>query len=164
MNWYLIVKYLHIVAVILMIGGIFARQLVRGVAKKSDDVGLVASFTKMARRLDSIMVIPGSNATVILGVILALMVGLPILGFLQGATTDWLLVSNIMLVLVLGLVFGMFLPYNKKLDSIVQAALTEERVTPELRAALNDRTQAMAHHFEEIAILIIAALMALKPF
>jgi len=67
-------------------------------------------------------------------------------------------------VLVLGLVFGVFVPYNKKLESILQAALAEGRVTPELRTAMDDKTQASAHHFEEIAILIIAALMTLKPF
>ena len=164
MSGYLIVKYLHIVAVIMMIGGVFARQLVRGVASKSADVNLIAAFTLLARRLDSIMVIPGSNATLVLGVILALMAGLPIFGFLQGATANWLLASNILLVSALGLVFGVFVPYNKKLGAIVQATVTAGRITPELRAALDDKTQAMAHHFEEITILIIAALMVLKPF
>ena len=88
MNGYLIVKYLHIVAVILMIGGVFARQLVRGAARKSDDVKLAASFTQMARRLDSIMVIPGGNATLVLGVILALIAGFPIL-------TSYCLISHL---------------------------------------------------------------------
>ncbi len=97
MNWYLVVKFLHIVAVIMMVGGVFARQLVRGVAKKTDDVKLVASHTHVARRLDMLMVIPGSNAAMVLGIILALMTGFPIFGFLQGATKNWLLVSNILI-------------------------------------------------------------------
>ena len=164
MNWYLIVKYLHIVAVILMIGGIFARQLVRGVARKSDDVKLVASFTQLARRLDSITVIPGSTATLVLGVLLALIAGFPIFGFVQGAAANWLLVSNILLVIVIILVSGVFIPYNKKLALIMQAAVADGRVTSELRAALDTKTQAIAHYFEEIAVLIIAALMTLKPF
>jgi uncharacterized membrane protein len=45
MNWYLIVKYLHILAVTITVGGMFARQLVRSIAKKSDEVKTVASFT-----------------------------------------------------------------------------------------------------------------------
>ena len=164
MNGHLVVKYLHIVAVIFMIGGIFARQLVRGVARKSDDVKLVASFTQLARRLDSIMVIPGSTATLVLGVLLALIAGFPIFGFVQGATANWLLVSNILLVIVIILVSGVFIPYNKKLALIMQAAVADGRVTSELRAALDTKTQAIAHYFEEIAVLIIAALMTLKPF
>jgi hypothetical protein len=36
MNWYLIVKYLLILAVTITVGGMFARQWVRGIAKRSD--------------------------------------------------------------------------------------------------------------------------------
>ncbi len=164
MNWYLAIKFLHIVAVIMMIGGIFARQLVRGVAKKTDDVKLVASHTQVARRLDTLMVIPGSNAAMVLGIILALMTGFPIFGFLQGATKNWLLVSNILLVLTLVVIFGVFVPHNKKLESILEAALAEGHVTFALRAAMDDKTLAIAHHFEQVAIILIAALMVLKPF
>jgi uncharacterized membrane protein len=35
MKWYLIVKFLHILAVTITIGGMFARQLVRSVAKRA---------------------------------------------------------------------------------------------------------------------------------
>jgi hypothetical protein len=48
--------------------------------------------------------------------------------------------------------------------SLLQTALTEGRVTPELSAALNDKKNQVAHHAEEIIILVIAALMVLKPF
>ena len=34
MNWFLIVKYVHIPAVAITSGGMFARQLVRGFAKR----------------------------------------------------------------------------------------------------------------------------------
>ena len=164
MNWYLAIKFCHIIAVIMMIGGVFARQLLRGVAKKTDEVKLVASLTLVAKRLDTIMVIPGSNATMILGILLALIARLPIFGFLQGASQNWLLASNILLVSSLVLVFSRFVPYNKKLDPILKAALAEGRITSELRAALDDKNVAIAHHFEEAAILVITALMVLKPF
>jgi hypothetical protein len=49
-------------------------------------------------------------------------------------------------------------------EALLQTALTEERVTPELGAALNDRTNKLAHYVEEFLILAIAALMVLKPF
>jgi uncharacterized membrane protein len=164
MNWYGFFKFLHIVAVIMMIGGVFARQLVRGLAKKNDDVKLVASLTHVAGRLDRVMVIPGSNLVVILGIILALMLKWPIFGFLQGASQNWLLVSNILLALSLALVFGIFLPHNRKLESILQAALAEGRITPQLSAAMDDKAIKWAHHIEEIAIIAITALMVLKPF
>ena len=34
MNWYLIVKFFHIIAVAIAVGGMFARQLVRAMLNK----------------------------------------------------------------------------------------------------------------------------------
>jgi uncharacterized membrane protein len=94
MNWYLIVKFLHIIAVTITIGGMFARQLVRGFAKKSDEINVVASLTRVAVRIDRVLVIPWSNIMIVMGIILAVMQKWPIFGFLQGASQNWLLVSN----------------------------------------------------------------------
>jgi uncharacterized membrane protein len=164
MNWYLIVKYLHILAVAITIGGMFARQLVRGFAKRSTEVETVASLTPVALRIDRTMVIPWSSIILPLGIILALMQQWPIFGFLQGASQNWLLVSNILLVIMLTLIPTIFIPHNKKVEALLQTALTEGRVTPELSAALNDQKNQVAHHAEEIIVLVIAALMVLKPF
>ena len=83
MNWYLVVKYLHITAVAISIGGMFARQLVRSIARKSDDIRTVASLTQAAVRMDRGMVIPGSNLMILFGIVLAVMQKWPIFGFLQ---------------------------------------------------------------------------------
>lgn len=164
MNWYNFFKFLHILAVIVMVGGIFARQLVRGIAKKSEDVKVIASLTQVAARLDRAMVIPGSNLVLVFGIILAVMLKWPIFGFLQGASQNWLLVSNILLVVTVALVITVFLPHNKKIESLLQTAHSEGRVTTELRAALDDQANKLAHYAEEIIVLAIAALMVMKPF
>jgi uncharacterized membrane protein len=164
MNWYLAIKFLHIVAVTITIGGMFARQLVRAYAKKSDDVNVIASLTRVAVRIDRVMVIPWSNIMIVIGIILAVMLKWPIFGFLQGASQNWLLVSNILLVIMLTAIFTVFVPHNKKIEFILQTALVEGRITPELSAALDDKVVKLAHHIEEIAILAVAALMVLKPF
>ncbi len=164
MNWYLVIKFFHILAVAITVGGMFARQLVRGIARRSDNLDTVAPLTQAAIRIDRTMVIPWSNLILVAGVILALISKWPIFGFLQGAAQNWLLVSNILLVIMLALIPLIFIPHNKKVASLLQAALTEGRLTPELSAALNDRKSILAHHAEEIIILAIAALMVLKPF
>ena len=164
MNWYNVFKFLHIVAVIVMVGGILARQLVRAIAKKSDDPKVIASLTQVAGRMDRAMVIPGSNLVVVLGVILAILLKWPIFGFLQGASQNWLFVSNILLVISIVLVPTIFLPHNRKVESFLHTALAEGRVTPELSAALNDQTNNLAHNVEVIIVLVVAALMVLKPF
>jgi uncharacterized membrane protein len=164
MNWYLLVKYLHILAVAITLGGMFARQLVRGFAKRSDDIRTITSLTSVALRIDRTMVIPWSGLILVMGIILALMLQWPILGFLQGATHNWLLVSNILLISMLALIPTVFIPHNKKVAARLHSAQAEGRVTPELSAALNDQQNQRAHQAEEIIILVIAALMVLKPF
>ena len=164
MSWYLIVKFVHVLAVTITIGGMFARQLVRGIAKKSDDVKTVKSLTDVAIRIDRAMVIPWSNLILLAGIVLAIMQKWPILGFLQGASQNWLLVSNVLLIVMIVLIPTVFIPHNKRVESLLQTALAESRVTPELSAALNDQTNKLAHHAEEIIVLVITALMVLKPF
>lgn len=164
MNWYLIIKFLHIIAVTITIGGMFARQLVRGFAKKSDDIKLVASLTQVVVRIDRAMVIPWSNIMIFMGIILAVIQKWPVFGFLQGASQNWLLVSNILLIIMLILIPAVFIPHSKKVESILQTALADGHITSELSAALNDKKNNLAHYVEEIIVIVVAALMVLKPF
>lgn len=164
MNWYLFVKFLHVAAVAITIGSMFARQLVRGIAKKSEDVNEIASLTRAAIRMDRTLVIPFSNVMVLAGIVLAVMLKWPIFGFLQGTDQNWLLVSNVLLVAMMVIIVRVFMPHNKKVDGLLHIALTEKRITPDLRAALSDKKNQWAHHTEEGIILLIAALMVLKPF
>ena len=163
MNWYLVVKFLHILAVALTVGGMFARQIVRGFAKKSDELEIVAPLTRVAVRLDRVLVIPWSNIMILMGIVLAIMQKWPIFGFLQGATKNWLLVSNILLAIMIVLIPTIFVPHNKKVEALLQSALSNGGVTTELTSALNDKNNQVAHYVEEVIVLAVAALMVLKP-
>jgi hypothetical protein len=57
-----------------------------------------------------------------------------------------------------------FVPRGKKFDLALEAALAEGQMTPELRAALEDKVVKLAHLYEEVAIVIVVALMVFKPF
>jgi len=94
------------------IGGILARQIVRAYAKRTEDVHRFVTLSEAAGRtlapcglsrtsagVETTMVIPGNMAVIIFGVILALIIKAPIPGFLQGADRNWLLVSNLLLVI-----------------------------------------------------------------
>jgi len=164
MSWYTFIKFLHVFSAIWFAGGLFARQLVRQVARKADDVQLFANLSQAAGRIESAMVIPGSMAVFVIGVILALIAGYPILGFLQGASQNWLLVANILLITAMGLVPTVFLPRGKKFEPVLQGALAKGRVTPELRLAMDDPVVKLAHLYEQVAVIVVVALMVLKPF
>jgi uncharacterized membrane protein len=164
MSWALLVRFLHIVSAIVLIGGILARQLVRSHAKKTDDVRTFATLSQAAGWIETRMVIPGNMAVIVLGVILALMTNTPILGFLQGASSNWLLVSNILLLFGFLSVPLVFIPRGKKFDVILEHALAQGRMTPELRAALDDRAVRFLHSTEIVLVIVIVVLMVFKPF
>jgi hypothetical protein len=56
------------------------------------------------------------------------------------------------------------LAHNKKVEGHLQIALAEGQITPELIASLNDRKNTLAHYVEGVIVLLVAALMVLKPF
>ena len=58
----------------------------------------------------------------------------------------------------------MFIPRGKIFEPLLQDALIKGQITPELRAAMNDNAVKLAHLYEEVALIIITALMVLKPF
>lgn len=57
-----------------------------------------------------------------------------------------------------------FVPHTGKVEYLLQPALEEGHLTQELSAALDDKRNQMAHYTEEVIVLIVAALMVLKPF
>src|SRR5262245_33436405 len=110
MGWYLVIKFLHVISAMMFVGGIFGRQLVRAYAKKTEDVQLFAALSQGAGQIENMMIIPGNLAVILFGIILALMGGYPLFGFLQGASQNWLLLSNLLLIIGLVIVPTVFVP------------------------------------------------------
>ena len=100
----------------------------------------------------------------VLGIIQAHLGGIPMLGVLQGGDQNWLLVANVLFISGFAMVPLVFLPRGKLFHPILEAALAEGRITPALREAMNDRVVKIAHVYEELMLLVIVALMVLKPF
>jgi uncharacterized membrane protein len=161
---YLLVRFLHIASAIWFLGGILARQIVRAHAKRTDDVRRFAAMSEAAGRIESTMVIPGNLAVIVFGVIVSLMIGAPIFGFLQGAERNWLLVSNIILLLGFLNVPLIFLPRGKLFRAVLEDALAKGQMTLELRAHLDDPVVRIAHTYELVSMVAIMYLMVFKPF
>ena len=164
MSLLLVVRFLHILSAIWFIGGVLARQIVRLYAKRTDNVQHFAAMSLVAGRIESTMVIPGNFAVIIFGVIFALMINAPILGFLQGSSRNWLLVSNILLIIAFLNIPLNFLPRGKLFDAALKDALSKGEMTFELRAHINDPVVRLAHWFELVAMVLIVFLMVFRPF
>jgi uncharacterized membrane protein len=163
-NLYSILKLVHILVAIWFLAGVIGRQMVRAVARESEDIHEFARLSEVAGRFERLMVIPGNMLVILAGIPLALVGGWPIFGFLQGSNSNWLLVANILLVLGLVSVPLVFLPRGKVFDQALQSALKVGAMTPGLQTALDDPVVRYAHWGENVGLLVIVALMVLKPF
>jgi hypothetical protein len=88
----------------------------------------------------------------------------PILGFLQGASQNWLLVTNLLLIGGGLMVPLIFLPRGKIYERLLREALARDEITAELRSHLEDPVVKSAHWLEMFLVVLIVILMVFKPF
>ena len=163
MNWYLVIRFLHIFSSIIFIGGILARQIVRAQGKKSGEIRTLAAYFSAAGWIERRMVIPGNFATILFGVIFAVMIKAPIFGFLQGADQNWLLLTNVLLIAGSLNVPLIFLPRGRIYETLLADAIQKGTITPELKGHLDDPVVKAAHQFEIGMLILIVILMVFKP-
>lgn len=164
MDWYLLLRFLHITSGILLVGGLVARQFVDSLANRADNVRDFAAFTQGAGVIERRMILPGSVAVFIFGIILALHTDTPILGFLQGASQNWLLLA-LLLLISMSLVGPLVLqPRARKLEQLLTEALASGKITSELSVAAADPMVRAGRWYEVAAVVVVVALMVFKPF
>ena len=162
--WLLTSKLLHILTAMLLVGGLLGRNLTYGAARRATTVPVTASLLELSERFEKLMVRPGSELVLLLGLLTAWLEQLPLLSVLAGARPAWVLVSLVIYVLTVPLVIVILLPHSKRRRLALEAALAQRSITPELRAALDDRSVLVTRNVELLIILLVICLMVLKPF
>jgi uncharacterized membrane protein len=164
MNLELLVKLIHILSSVALITGITGRQLTRAFAGKAEDISTFNSFLELSKRFENLFVIPGSLLVFLVGIIISLLRGWPLLGFIQGSTSNWLLVSLILYLLSFLMVIFVFKPRGKIFRANLNDALARNKLTNELIQSFKDKVVRAAHLTEFILIGIVMYLMVMKPF
>jgi hypothetical protein len=157
-------KFLHVLVAFWMTAGFAGRGITQLRLERTTDMKSFQLLLELVGRFDRLMVIPASAAVFVLGLLTAWAQGLPILGFLQGARTNWLLISLVLWIGVFALVPTVFIPRGKLFGASLEEAVSEDRVTERLAAALRDPVVRLAHIYEIAAVLVIIFLMVTKPF
>ncbi len=160
----LALKLLHVLVAIWLITGLVGRNLALAEAKKADDIRAVKSLMQLVGRFDNLMVIPGSMAVLVAGLLTAWAEGYPILGALQGAQSNWVLVSLILFLTIVPLVNLVFIPRGKVFESALQDAVDQNRITSQLTIAFADPVVSAARVYELAVVTVIVILMVTKPF
>ena len=136
MNLYVLVKVLHILAVTAVIAGVVGRALIRTRLLRLDDIHVVREFVDLEGHFDQWLVVYGSIATLLTGLLLTWLGHWPL--FNAGVPT-WTFVGALLFLATIPLVIWVYLPRGKVFGKVFQEALAQKRVTVELRAAFSDR-------------------------
>lgn len=161
MSWYLLLKLAHILCVIAFLSGLIGRGLVRLRIPGISSIQTLEEILALAGRFDELLVIRGSQLTLVSGLLLGWVGGWP---YIAASHPTWIFVSLLLFLSQLPFVFFVFIPRGKAFGKIFQAALAEQRITPDLRAALADPAVRAATIYETVAFSIVLVLMVLKPF
>jgi uncharacterized membrane protein len=159
-----LLKLLHVLAAFALVGGEIGRSIAFQRAKKATDVKIVAEmlqlFTFLTRKFVSI----GGLVTFLLGIITAGVQRQPILGFLQGASTNWVLAALVLYIIIMLMVAFIAIPRGKVLGQALGSAMGQGKITSDLTSALNDNALNNSFVIQDILILLIIILMVIKPF
>jgi hypothetical protein len=154
------VVLLHILVAFWFVAGLLGRNITMARARTATDIRTLDELVTLSGRFERMMVIPGSIAVVLLGLLAAWALGQP----LAGTDNWWILLSIVLFVAIGVLVPTLFLPHGKVFEHALADAKSRGEVTPELRTALRDPAVRNARAAELIVVAAIVALMVTKPF
>lgn len=154
------VVLLHVVLAFWFVAGLLARNLTMARARASDDIRVLDELVELGGRFERLMVIPGSAAVLVAGLLAARAQGQPLAG-----TDHWWLLVSLLLFAALGiLVPTVFLPRGKVFERALEDAKRRGEVTPELHSAMRDPAVSAARALEISVVAVIVVLMVTKPF
>jgi hypothetical protein len=151
---------LHVASAFWFVAGLVGRDIVLGRARASADIGTIQTLVAASGPFERLMVIPGSFAVLLFGILTMWAEHLP----LWGEGSRWAVVSLLVFASTIPLVPLVFLPRGKVFGAAFTSAVGESRLTPELIAALHDRAVAAARWYERVAVAVVIVLMVTKPF
>ena len=98
MNLYVLMKLLHVLTAFWLISGVVGRGLAFWQARRADNVQAIRALLQVSEFFERYAVIPVSVVVLLFGLIVTWMQKWPLFGFLQGAGSNWLLVSSVLYV------------------------------------------------------------------
>jgi uncharacterized membrane protein len=158
-------KLLHVLAAFWFIGGLLGRDIAFWRARQGRNVHEVSALLQISDFFERWSVTSTSITVLIFGLVITFMGDWPLFGSPQGGAANWLLVSIILSLIIGGAIGALRLvPRRKQREQAFLAALEQNSITPELRAALDDKVVNSFRKIELAVMVIIIALMVMKPF
>ena len=164
LSWTLAAQLIHILSAFLLVGGLLGRDLAFASARRATELQITSALLKLSERFEKLMVRPGSELVLVFGLMAAWLERQPVFSVLAGARPAWAFFSLVIYLLTIPLVVVVVMPATRRRRLAAEAALTQGRITPELRKELDDRSVLVTRNVELVIILLVVGLMVLKPF
>ena len=165
MNLYVMMKLLHVLAAFWFTAGIIGRNLAFWQAGRASNVHAVHALLQLSEFFERYAVIPVGGAVVLFGLIVTWLQKWPLFGFLQGSSSNWLLVSFILFVGGSAVIAPLRLVTRRKERTrALEEAQAQGTITLRLMAALHDKVVIRFRVVEMIVLVVIIILMVTKPF
>jgi hypothetical protein len=154
------VVLLHVLTAFWFVAGLVGRDVTLGKARTTRDIGVVAELAELAGRFDRLMVVPGSIAVFVLGLLTVWAQERS----LTGTGNWWLLTSLVLYLFLLPLIPLVFIPRGKVFELALTHSVERGEVTPALTAAFNDSAVRATRLYERLMVTAVIVLMVTKPF
>ena len=151
---------LHVLSAFWFVAGLVGRDVTLGKARRTRDVGVVGELAGLAGRFDRLMVVPGSIAVFVLGLLTVWVQGRP----LTGTGNWWLLTSLLLYLSLMPLIPLVFLPRGRIFGHALADAMERGEVTSTLTAAFDDKAVHATRLYERFMVVAVIVLMVTKPF
>lgn len=162
--WMILARLLHVLSAFMLVSGMLGRGLTFAGARQATDVVTVNALLQLSERFERLLVRPGSEAVFVFGLATAWLQRQPLLGVSPGGGLSWLQTAVLLYVATVPLVIIILVPRTRQRKLAADLALQQRHITPDLRAALNDRLVLTTRSVELAIILVVLVLMVAKPF
>lgn len=153
-------QVLHVASAFWFVAGLIGRNVLLGLARRSDDLRRVRTLVDVAGPFERFMVQPASAVVLVLGILTMWAQGLPV----WGHGTRWVTVSLIAFLSLIPLVPLVFLPRGRVFEAALADSIASGRITPPLSTAFHDPAVAAARWYEIAVVAFVVFLMVAKPF
>ena len=157
---YLLLKLLHVLAAFGLVTGLVGRAVTFRAAARAGTIEPAAALLGASHWFDARLVIPSFFGVAVTGIVAA---WLGHISWTVGGRPSWTLAAVLLFLLPAPLSPTVLVPRRRQREAALRDAVAAGRITPELRAALEDRGVLRARALEAGLIAVIVILMVLKP-
>lgn len=157
-------KVLHVLIAIGFVSGLIGRAVILRLAARSSEVARLGPRLEASGIFERWLVIPGSMAILVSGILLAWLAGYPVFGFLRGHGPYWVPLAIFAFLTTVPWVPLVFLPRGAVFGAAIEASRKVGRITPELANEFSHPVVRAGHVYEFAVVLVLLFLMVAKPF